>query len=177
MNTIILLSYNSFSSLFCPLTDSDLQENKTLVLLQTTSTSTLPWQHKTPASESRFRYQQWCWIKEEGHTLFKQTIHQYTERDPQIPDQFLQGENKTHCDCLSQSVVLLERLCCRLWQCAGASEYSVFSGGFSCFSFSCFSLTPSLPQPVKFPSWMMHGHACKQYIFRSYNVYFRCCAF
>ena len=31
-------------------------------------------------------------------------------------------------------------------------------------------LTPSLPQPVKFPGWMMHGRACKQYIFRSYNI-------
>ena len=34
------------------------------------------------------------------------------------------------------------------------------------------ALTPSLPQPVKFPGWMMHGHASKQYIFQSYNIYF-----
>ena len=33
-------------------------------------------------------------------------------------------------------------------------------------------LTPSLPQPLKFPGWMMHGRACKRYIFRSYNIYF-----
>ena len=39
------------------------------------------------------------------------------------------------------------------------------------------SLTPSLPQPVKFPGWKMHGCACKQYIFQSYNIYFECYAF
>ena len=39
------------------------------------------------------------------------------------------------------------------------------------------SLTPSLPQPVKFPGWKMQGPACKQYIFRSCNIYFECCAF
>ena len=27
-------------------------------------------------------------------------------------------------------------------------------------------LTPSLPQPVKFPGWKMHGRAYKQYIFQ-----------
>ena len=32
------------------------------------------------------------------------------------------------------------------------------------------SLTPSLPQPVKFPGWKMRGRACKPYIFRSYNT-------
>ena len=33
-----------------------------------------------------------------------------------------------------------------------------------------FSLTSSLPQPVKFPGWKVHTQACKQYIFRSqYN--------
>ena len=37
--------------------------------------------------------------------------------------------------------------------------------------------TPSLPQPVKFPGWMMHGCACKQYIFRSNNIYFQCYVF
>ena len=31
-------------------------------------------------------------------------------------------------------------------------------------------LTISLPEPVKFSGWMMHGHACKQYIFRSYST-------
>ena len=31
------------------------------------------------------------------------------------------------------------------------------------------ALTPSLPQPVKFPGWKMHAHACKLYLFRSYN--------
>ena len=35
--------------------------------------------------------------------------------------------------------------------------------------FSVSILTPSLPQPVKFPGWKKHGHACKQIIFRSYN--------
>ena len=39
------------------------------------------------------------------------------------------------------------------------------------------SLTPSLPQPLKLPGWNMHGRACKQYIFRFYNIYFQCCTF
>ena len=43
--------------------------------------------------------------------------------------------------------------------------------------FSWWTLTPSLTQPVKFPGWMMNGHTCKQYIFRSYNICFQCCAF
>ena len=34
----------------------------------------------------------------------------------------------------------------------------------------CWDLTPSLPQPVKFLAWMMHGRACKQYIFWSYTT-------
>ena len=38
-------------------------------------------------------------------------------------------------------------------------------------------LTPSLPQPVKFLGWMIHGRACKQCIFWSYNVYFQFYAF
>ena len=38
-------------------------------------------------------------------------------------------------------------------------------------------LTPSLPQPVKFPGWMTQGRACKQYIFRSFNVCFQCSVF
>ena len=29
-------------------------------------------------------------------------------------------------------------------------------------------LTPSLPQPGKFPGWKMERRACKQYIFRSF---------
>ena len=32
------------------------------------------------------------------------------------------------------------------------------------------TLTPSLSHPVKFPVWMMYGHACKKCIFRSYNT-------
>ena len=31
-------------------------------------------------------------------------------------------------------------------------------------------LTPSMPQSVKFPGLKMHGRACKQYIFWSYNT-------
>ena len=38
-------------------------------------------------------------------------------------------------------------------------------------------LTPSQPPPVKFPGWMMHGRTCKQYIFRSSNIYFQFYAF
>ena len=30
-------------------------------------------------------------------------------------------------------------------------------------------LTPSLPQPVQFPGWKVHAHACEQYIFRPCN--------
>ena len=37
-------------------------------------------------------------------------------------------------------------------------------------------LTPSLPQPVKFPGWKMHVRASKQYIFRSYKIWFQCYA-
>ena len=36
--------------------------------------------------------------------------------------------------------------------------------------YSMIILTPSLPQPVKFPGWKMHGCACKQCIFWSYNT-------
>jgi len=38
-------------------------------------------------------------------------------------------------------------------------------------------LTPSLHQPLKCPGWMIHGHASKQHIFRSYNICFQCYAF
>ena len=31
-------------------------------------------------------------------------------------------------------------------------------------------LTPSLPQPVTFPGKKLHERACKQYMFRSYNI-------
>ena len=41
----------------------------------------------------------------------------------------------------------------------------------------CEMLTPSLPHPVKFLGWKMHGWACKQCIFQSYNNYFQCYAF
>ena len=41
----------------------------------------------------------------------------------------------------------------------------------------CVTLTSSLPQPVIFLGRKLHGHACKQYIFWSYNIYFQCCAF
>ena len=39
------------------------------------------------------------------------------------------------------------------------------------------SPTPSLPQPVQFPGWKMHGRAYEQYIFCSYNIYFQCYMF
>ena len=39
------------------------------------------------------------------------------------------------------------------------------------------NLTPSLPQPVKFLGRKMQGRACKQCIFRSYNIYFQCFVF
>ena len=35
---------------------------------------------------------------------------------------------------------------------------------------------PSLPPPVKFLGWKTQGRACKQYIFRSYNISFQCYA-
>ena len=52
-------------------------------------------------------------------------------------------------------------------------------GGGGAFIMKCtfssitkYTVTPSLPQPVQFLGWKMHGHACKPYIFRSYNIYF-----
>ena len=42
---------------------------------------------------------------------------------------------------------------------------------------TCVTLTPSLPQPVKCPGWMVHGRACTEYIFRSYNICSQCYAF
>ena len=44
----------------------------------------------------------------------------------------------------------------------------------SIMSYNYYKLTPSLPQPVKFPGSVMHGRACKEYIFRSYNIFFQC---
>ena len=41
---------------------------------------------------------------------------------------------------------------------------------FITVTYSMIILTPSLPQPVKFPGWKMHGCACKQCIFWSYNT-------
>ena len=38
-------------------------------------------------------------------------------------------------------------------------------------------ITPSLPQPVKFPRWKMHGGACKQYIPVLWHIYLQCYAF
>ena len=32
-------------------------------------------------------------------------------------------------------------------------------------------LTPTLPKTVKFPGSKIHGHTCKQYIFRSFNTF------
>ena len=43
--------------------------------------------------------------------------------------------------------------------------------------FTANDLTPSPPQPVKCPCRKIHGRACKEYIFRSYNSYFQCFAF
>ena len=40
---------------------------------------------------------------------------------------------------------------------------------FDCRKRGTLLLTLSLPQPVKCPGWKMHGRACKQYIFWSYN--------
>ena len=37
------------------------------------------------------------------------------------------------------------------------------------FLINIINLTPSLPQPVKFPGWKVLTHACKQYIFRFHN--------
>ena len=31
-------------------------------------------------------------------------------------------------------------------------------------------LTPSMPQPVKFTGWKLHGHSCRQSISRSFNT-------
>ena len=69
---------------------------------------------------------------------------------------------------------------CRLW-----CSHKIFSWPHlphatekldRCIDVCCFRngidtgrLTPSLPQPVIFPGWKMHGRASKQYIFQSYN--------
>ena len=42
--------------------------------------------------------------------------------------------------------------------------------GGRCLISNLCMLTPSLPQAVKFPGWMMHRRASQQYIFRSYNT-------
>ena len=39
--------------------------------------------------------------------------------------------------------------------------------------YTCFRLTPSLPQSVTFSDSKMQGRACQQYIVRSYNIYFQ----
>ena len=44
-------------------------------------------------------------------------------------------------------------------------------------SLSKANLTPSLPQPVKCPGRKIHGHACKQFIFRSCNTLSMLCGF
>ena len=54
-----------------------------------------------------------------------------------------------------------------LWNC----ETHAFWNFISLVIQSVF-LTPSLPQPVRFPGWKMLGRACKQYVFQSCNVYF-----
>ena len=36
-------------------------------------------------------------------------------------------------------------------------------------------LTPSLPQPVKFPSWNTHSHGCNPNISPSYNIFLILC--
>ena len=51
------------------------------------------------------------------------------------------------------------------------------SSSFSLIFFGHVLLTPSLPQPVKCLGWRMHGRTCKQAIFWSCNIYFRCYAF
>ena len=67
---------------------------------------------------------------------------------------------------------------CSLWtlntMCTFDARHMHFAPRFlTCMRPSC--LTLSLPQSVKFPGWKMHGHACKQYIFCSCNIYFQCC--
>ena len=57
-----------------------------------------------------------------------------------------------------------------------SQTFCIHCKNFSEFNL-CFKFNPSLPQPVKFPGWMMQGRACKQCIFQSYNIYFLCYAF
>ena len=53
-----------------------------------------------------------------------------------------------------------------------ASLYHIANRGPQWFDagFYYFNLTPSLPHPVKFPGWKMHGRAYKESIFWSYNA-------
>ena len=44
-------------------------------------------------------------------------------------------------------------------------------------TFETAPLTPSQTQPVKFLGWMVHRRACKQYVFRSCDIYFQCYEF
>ena len=54
-----------------------------------------------------------------------------------------------------------------LWE---AGEVSWLTVGLFLYNTIFSSLTPSVPQPVKFLGWKMHAHACKQYIVRSYDA-------
>ena len=66
------------------------------------------------------------------------------------------------------TVVLLHP-CSSLWLC-----WSRLSSSWRWWSsFTSLLLTLSLPQPVRFPGWMTHARACKQYTFRSYNICFQ----
>ena len=56
-------------------------------------------------------------------------------------------------------------------------NYLVRNNIINCCVSCLLLLTPSVSQPVKFPSWKMHGQTCKKYIFWSYNICFKCCAF
>ena len=49
--------------------------------------------------------------------------------------------------------------------------------GVTCTVENRLDVNPSLPQPVTFPGRMMYERDCKQYIFRSYNIYFQCYEF
>ena len=85
------------------------------------------------------------------------------------------------CCCFFLSFVLCFVLttlsCCMSWNVCIKEmlkkKKTKFLSGISTFglgSDSASVLTPSLPRPVKFPGWKLHGRSCKQCIFWSCNT-------
>ena len=59
---------------------------------------------------------------------------------------------------------------CYLFSCKSTTAHPSSTSASSSSVSRVSSLTLSLPQPVKFLGWKMHGRTCKQYIFQSCNT-------